>query len=52
VVAEFTVVRGGLVVIDHGLGVVSAYYHQSRLAVKPGARVERGQKIGEVGSLG
>lgn len=45
-------VRGGLVVIDHGSGLTSLYFHQSKVVVKPGQKVVRGQKIGEVGSTG
>ncbi|GGS13824.1 M23 family metallopeptidase [Deinococcus knuensis] len=45
-------VRGGLVVIDHGAGVTSLYFHQSRVTAKVGQKVTRGQKIGEVGSTG
>ncbi|MDB5046170.1 MAG: peptidase, partial [Deinococcus sp.] len=45
-------VRGNLVVIDHGAGVVSMYFHQSRLMVKVGQKVVRGQKLGEVGTTG
>ncbi|GAA5435839.1 peptidoglycan DD-metalloendopeptidase family protein [Deinococcus aquaticus] len=45
-------VRGGLVVIDHGAGVTSLYFHQSRVTTKVGQKVTRGQKIGEVGSTG
>ncbi|WP_188902547.1 LysM peptidoglycan-binding domain-containing M23 family metallopeptidase [Deinococcus aerophilus] len=45
-------VRGNLVVIDHGAGVASLYFHQSKLLVKPGQTVTRGQKIGEVGTTG
>jgi len=45
-------VRGNLVVIDHGAGVVSMYFHQSRLLVKAGQKVVRGQKLGEVGTTG
>lgn len=45
-------VRGNLVVIDHGAGLTSLYFHQSRITVKPGQKVTRGQKIGEVGSTG
>ncbi|WP_034383227.1 M23 family metallopeptidase [Deinococcus sp. YIM 77859] len=52
VVAGKYPVRGGLVVIDHGAGVTSLYFHQSRVTVKVGQKVTRGQKIGEVGSTG
>ncbi|WP_345450468.1 LysM peptidoglycan-binding domain-containing M23 family metallopeptidase [Deinococcus aluminii] len=45
-------VRGGLVVIDHGAGLTSLYFHQSKVLVKPGQKVTRGQKIGEVGTTG
>lgn len=45
-------VRGGLVVIDHGAGLTSLYFHQSRVVVKPGQKVRRGQKVGQVGSTG
>ncbi|CAM3862143.1 peptidoglycan DD-metalloendopeptidase family protein [Deinococcus frigens] len=45
-------VRGGLVVIDHGAGVTSLYFHQSKVAVKPGQVIKRGQKVGEVGNTG
>lgn len=45
-------VRGGLVVIDHGAGVASLYFHQSKVSVKVGQKVLRGQKVGEVGSTG
>ncbi|MBZ9712104.1 LysM peptidoglycan-binding domain-containing M23 family metallopeptidase [Deinococcus multiflagellatus] len=45
-------VRGGLVVIDHGAGVTSLYFHQSKVSVKVGQKVARGDKLGEVGSTG
>lgn len=45
-------VRGGLVVIDHGNGLTSLYFHQSRVVVKVGQRVRRGDQVGEVGSTG
>ncbi|GAA5514683.1 hypothetical protein Dcar01_03439 [Deinococcus carri] len=45
-------VRGNLVVIDHGAGLTSLYFHQSRILVKVGQQVRRGEKIGEVGSTG
>lgn len=52
VVAGRYPVRGGLVVIDHGAGVTSLYFHQSRILVRPGQKVTRGQKLGEVGTTG
>ena len=42
---------GNLILIDHGDGRVTAYAHQSRLAVS-GGPVGRGQLIGYVGSTG
>ncbi|MDL2344950.1 M23 family metallopeptidase, partial [Deinococcus sp. MIMF12] len=52
VMAGMYPVRGGLVVIDHGAGLTSLYFHQSRVTAKVGQKVTRGQKIGEVGSTG
>ena len=43
---------GGTVIIDHGAGVSSTYLHMSRLDVKPGQEVKRGQTIGAVGATG
>lgn len=43
---------GLTVEIDHGYGYVTRYAHASRLHVRKGERVERGQKIAEVGSTG
>lgn len=50
--AEELTVRGGAVLIDHGLGVYSGYWHQSKLAVQVGQLVEAGQLIGYVGDTG
>lgn len=52
VIAGMYPVRGGLVVIDHGAGLTSLYFHQSKVTAKVGQKVTRGQKIGEVGSTG
>lgn len=52
VVAEALYVRGGAVIIDHGLGIYSGYYHMSEVMVKPGDVVEPGQTIGQVGTTG
>ncbi len=43
---------GNMIEIDHGNGLVSRYAHASKLLVKEGDVVLRGQKIGEVGSTG
>ena len=47
-----TQVRGNLVMVDHGLGVFSGFYHQSAIAVQVGQMVEAGDLIGKVGSTG
>ena len=43
---------GYMVDIDHGNDLVTRYAHQSRLFVREGDVVQRGRKIGEVGSTG
>lgn len=43
---------GLLVEIDHGYGIVTRYAHASRVVVREGQRVARGQKIAEVGETG
>ena len=43
---------GNLVTINHGNGYVSMYGHNSKLAVKVGQRVTRGQVIAYMGSTG
>ncbi|MFQ6000830.1 MAG: M23 family metallopeptidase, partial [Anaerolineae bacterium] len=50
--AEELTVRGKTVIIDHGLGVHTGYFHLSEIAVVPGQEVERGTLIGYVGSTG
>lgn len=44
--------EGGLVLIDHGQGLITAYLHQSRIDVRPGQVVNRGDRIGRVGMTG
>jgi murein DD-endopeptidase MepM/ murein hydrolase activator NlpD len=43
---------GQHVVINHGFGYESLYAHMSRVAVRPGQKVRRGQIIGYVGNTG
>jgi murein DD-endopeptidase MepM/ murein hydrolase activator NlpD len=50
-VADFYL-AGRVIYLDHGEGLVSAYFHLSRALVKPGQEVERGQVIGLVGRSG
>lgn len=52
VLAEKFEVQGNTVVIDHGLGLVSAYYHMDSLKVKAGDPVKQGQAVGLVGNTG
>lgn len=44
--------EGNLLMIDHGMGLNSAFLHLSRIDVKPGDVVKRGQRIGAVGMTG
>ena len=50
--AEWHSQYGNMVEIDHGNGLASRYAHASRLNVKEGDLVVRGQKIAEIGSTG
>ncbi|WP_246798652.1 M23 family metallopeptidase [Deferribacter autotrophicus] len=43
---------GKLVTIDHGFGYVTRYAHNSKILVKVGQRVEKGDIIAKVGSSG
>ncbi|MDX1413970.1 MAG: peptidoglycan DD-metalloendopeptidase family protein [Candidatus Promineifilaceae bacterium] len=52
VLAEPLTVRGGTVIIDHGLGIHSGYYHLSSITAQPGQEIGRGEILGEVGSTG
>ena len=44
--------EGGLTLIDHGQGLITAYLHQSRIEVLPTQRITRGDVIGRVGMTG
>ena len=43
---------GGTLIIDHGLGITSTYIHLSKLDVKLGDEIVKGQKIAEIGATG
>lgn len=44
--------EGNLIIIDHGMGLNSAFLHLSRIDVDQGQRVSRGDRIGAIGSSG
>ena len=44
--------QGNAVYVDHGLGLVTAYFHFSSVEVEEGQLVEAGQLLGRVGSTG
>ncbi len=52
VLAQFGNGYGNHVVIDHGYGYETLYAHLSRLEVKAGDHVKRGDLIGELGNTG
>lgn len=52
VLAEALTVRGNAVVLDHGWGVLTGYWHLSSIAVTPGQQVRSGDVIGHVGNTG
>ncbi len=45
-------ITGNSIVVDHGEGIFSVYFHLDKLFVKEGDMVKRGQLIGAVGSTG
>ncbi|MFQ5459216.1 MAG: M23 family metallopeptidase, partial [Anaerolineae bacterium] len=50
--AEELTARGGTVVLDHGWGVFSAYFHLGRIGVAAGDTVTQGDSLGETGATG
>lgn len=52
VTQEFHPAYGNLIEVDHGNGLITRYAHSSRVFVKKGDLVKRGQKIAEVGTTG
>jgi hypothetical protein len=44
--------EGNLLIVDHGMGLNSAFLHSSRLTVKEGDRVKQGQMLGTIGATG
>lgn len=52
VTQEYHLAYGNMVEVDHGNNLVTRYAHASKVLVKKGDLVKRGQKIAEVGSTG
>ena len=52
VMAEPLTVRGNAILVDHGLGVHTGYWHLSEINVTAGQEVKAGDVIGKVGSSG
>lgn len=50
--AEYLIETGNTIIIEHGYGLKSWYYHMSELEVKTGDMVKKGDVIGLVGSTG
>ncbi|RKF19114.1 M23 family metallopeptidase [Altericroceibacterium spongiae] len=44
--------EGNLLMIDHGMGLNSAFLHLSEIDVRDGQKVKQGQMIGRIGSSG
>jgi murein DD-endopeptidase MepM/ murein hydrolase activator NlpD len=52
VLAEPLTVRGNTILIDHGWGMLTGYWHLSSIDVQVGQFVEQGDMIGRVGNTG
>ncbi len=52
VTQEYHAAYGNLVEVDHGNDLISRYAHASKVWVKKGDLVKRGQKLAEVGTTG
>lgn len=52
VLNKFLTLTGNTIVIDHGYGIQSLYYHLDASYVKEGQMIKKGEYIGEVGTTG
>ena len=52
VLAEYLLNTGNTLVIEHGGGLKSYFYHMDSLSVSAGTMVQKGAVVGEVGSTG
>ncbi len=52
VLAEELYYSGGTVILDHGSGLFTTYFHLSAIDVKPGDVLDAGERVGAVGATG
>jgi len=52
ILTGFHFFAGGSVYLDHGQGLISMYFHLSKIEVKPGDRVKRGEILALSGASG
>ncbi len=52
VLAEPLAVRGNAVIVDHGWGLMTGYWHLAEIGVAVGQEVRRGDVLGRVGNTG
>lgn len=52
VLAEMLQVRGGTVIVDHGAGVLSGFYHLDSIEAEVGQMVQQGDVVGRLGTTG
>lgn len=52
VLAEPLTVRGNALMLDHGWGVLTGYWHLSTIEVDAGQRVQQGDLVARIGSTG
>ncbi|MBR5486138.1 MAG: M23 family metallopeptidase [Oscillospiraceae bacterium] len=50
--ADYLILTGNTVIIEHGFGLKSFYYHMDSLSVNEGQFVKKGDLVGTVGSTG
>lgn len=52
VLSMYLIMTGNTIVIDHGQGLFSVYFHMNSTIAKEGDMVERGEQIGYMGTTG
>jgi len=52
VLSEYLILTGNTLIIDHGMGLFTSYYHMDSLSAKLGDFVNKGDFVGNMGSTG